>query len=81
MKTAVEEFFNELVSLGFIEYPDDSLIQNRLLDAKEKEKKQIIDFAFNFYYDMSRKMGVEENLISENRTNAEQYYTETFNPS
>jgi hypothetical protein len=32
----------------------------------EEEVKML---AFNFYYDMSKKMNVPENLISENRTN------------
>ena len=44
----------------------------------EKEKQAMIDHSFNFYYDMSRKMNVEENKVSENRTNAEQYFNETF---
>ena len=47
--------------------------------AKEKEKQRMIDFAFNFYYDFCNKTGVPFNLISENRTNAEQYFDETFN--
>jgi len=39
-QTAVETFFNELVNLGFIEYPDDSLLQNRYKEALEMEKQQ-----------------------------------------
>ena len=39
-QTAVETFFNELVNLGFIEYPNDSLIQNRYQEALEMEKEQ-----------------------------------------
>lgn len=39
-QTAVEIFFNELVNLGFIEYPDDSLLQNRYKEALEMEKQQ-----------------------------------------
>ena len=37
----------------------------------EEEVKML---AFNFYYDMSHKMGVAENLISENRLNAEEWF-------
>ena len=36
----------------------------------EEEVKKI---AFDFYYDMSHKMCVAENLISENRLNAEEW--------
>jgi hypothetical protein len=39
--TAVEIFFNDLVNLGFIEYKDDSLVQNIFNAAKEIEKQQI----------------------------------------
>ena len=42
--TAVEIFFNDLVHLGYIEYPDESLVQDRLKLALELEKQQIIDF-------------------------------------
>ena len=37
----------------------------------EEEVKKI---AFNFYYDMSNKMGVSENLISENATNVDVWF-------
>jgi hypothetical protein len=46
--------------------------------AKAMEKEQKIEFAFDFYYDFSNQLGVPFNLISENRTNAEKYYNETF---
>ena len=39
-QTAVETFFNELVNLGFIEYPNDSLLQNRYKEALKLEKEQ-----------------------------------------
>lgn len=37
--------------------------------SKEEAKK----LAFDFYYDMSHKMGVPENLISENATNVDEW--------
>lgn len=43
--TAVEIFFYDLCHLGFIEYPDDSLVQDRFNLALEMEKEQIIDAA------------------------------------
>ena len=46
--------------------------------SKEMEKEKMIDFAFNFYYDFCNKTGVPFNLISENRTNVEDYYNRTF---
>ena len=39
---------------------------------------QMLDFAWNFYYDLSRKNNVPENLISENFTLVEEYFKETF---
>ena len=78
MKTAVEWFANQVLNarkLGFISNEK----YNELLEqAKEMEKQQKIEFAFDFYYDHSNKIGVPFNLISENRTNAEAYYKKTF---
>jgi hypothetical protein len=46
--TAVEQFFKDLCDLGFIEYPDDSLIQDRYNLALEIEKEQIMQaYKFN----------------------------------
>ena len=44
----------------------------------DKERKIIIDFSFEFYSELSRSMGVSENLISENCTHAENYFKEFF---
>ena len=41
--TAVEIFFEDLVHLGYIEYPDENLVQDRLKQALEMEKQQIVD--------------------------------------
>jgi hypothetical protein len=46
--------------------------------AKEMEKEQMIKFAFDVYYDISNKMKIPFNLISENRLHAETYYNETY---
>jgi hypothetical protein len=45
----------------------------------EKEREIIKKFAFDFYSDFSRQMGVPENRISENLTHAEIYFEEKFN--
>jgi uncharacterized protein YecA (UPF0149 family) len=42
----------------------------------EEEAKKL---AFDFYYDMSHKMGVTENLISENSTNVDIWFEEYKN--
>ena len=77
-QTAVEWFAKQVLNarqLGFITNEK----YNELLEqAKEMEKEQKIEFAFDFYYEYSNKIGVPFNLISENRTNAEAYYNETF---
>jgi len=77
-QTAVEWLINQLKNYKLI---DESIHPNNVLfhRAKEMEKEQMIDFAFNFYYDFCNKTGVPFNLISENRINAEDYYNETFN--
>ena len=38
--TAVEQFFQDLVHLGYIEYPNENLLQDRLNLAIEIEKDQ-----------------------------------------
>lgn len=43
------------------------------------ERETMIKFAFDFYADLSRKLGIRENLISENLTHAEIYFDEKFN--
>lgn len=45
----------------------------------ERERDIMTKFAFDFYADLSRQMGVPENLISENLTHAETYFDEKFN--
>jgi hypothetical protein len=63
--TAVEIFLNDLVNLGFIEYKDDSLVQNIFDAAKELEKQQI-----KSAYDHHRCIG--------NFDNGEEYFNETY---
>ena len=55
-----------------------NILLTDLDEAKTKERAQMIEFAFNFYYDFSTKIGVPFNLISENRINAENYFNETY---
>lgn len=45
----------------------------------ERERNVMTKFAFDFYSDLSRSVGVDENLISENLTHAEIYFDEKFN--
>ena len=70
-QTAVEWLVDELLS-GRV------LLPHLIEQSKEMEKEKMIDFAFNFYYDFCNKTGVPFNLISENRTNVEDYYNKTF---
>jgi hypothetical protein len=52
----------------------------KLLNANslKVERDIMVKFAFDFYADLSRKMDVPENLISENLTQAEVYFDEKF---
>lgn len=43
MKTAVTNFFESMVNLGFIENPNDALVEEYLRIALEEEKQQIIN--------------------------------------
>jgi hypothetical protein len=57
-----------------------SRIVKVLNDSYLKRERDIMTkFAFDFYADLSRQMGVPENLISENLTHAETYFDEKFN--
>lgn len=53
-------------------------LYNAFEKAKKMEEKNMVEFAFNFYYDFSNQSNVPFNLISENKSNAEQYYNKTF---
>lgn len=55
--------------LGYISAIND--LKDFCEDIDEDDKEKIKTLAFDFYYDMSRKMGVPENLISENFDNTE----------
>jgi hypothetical protein len=69
MKTAVQTFFDELVSLGFIENPDDLLVQDRLKQALKTEKQQIID---------AHKMGQHYEADWKDTVDSQQYYKQTY---
>jgi hypothetical protein len=45
---------------------------------RKKEEDNMVNFAFDFYYQMSEKMEVPFDLISENRDNAYDYLTQTY---
>jgi hypothetical protein len=63
--TAVEIFFQDHVHLGYIEYPDENLVQDRLKLAKELEKQQIMEA-----YDYGQAIPPFDY--------AEKYYNETY---
>ena len=66
--TAVEQFFKDLCDLGYIEWDDDSLVENRLNLALEMENEQIIDS-----YERGWDMGALDIDC-----NSEKYYSETY---
>ncbi len=66
--TAVEQFFKDLCDLGYIEWDDDSLVENRLNLALEMENEQIIDS-----YERGWDMGTLDIDC-----NSEKYYSETY---
>ena len=70
--TAVEIFFNDLVNQGFIEYKDDSLVQNIFNAALELEKQQIKESYEAGYQDGDAILGYEY------FDNSESYYKKTY---
>ena len=70
----ISKFFNNEISKSEVHFKRLEIEEQ----AKEMEKEQKIEFAFDFYYDFSNQSGVPFNLISENRTNAEKYYEQKF---
>lgn len=83
-QTAVEWLANEIQEQLKIFFPGATLYQPTIQKAKEMEKEwqtermyseeEVKRLAFDFYYDMSRQMGVAENLISENATNVDVWF-------
>ena len=59
---------------------EDELFEAGILAGIEETKEKMYGceevkrLAFDFYYEMSRKMGVAENLISENATNVDVWF-------
>ena len=65
-----EKYFN---GSGCDKY--DAFLEGAKWQAKRMySEEEIKKIAFNFYYDMSHKMGVSENLISENATNVDVWF-------
>jgi hypothetical protein len=77
-QTAVEWLFENVYVLGREMELGNKDLMKKFNQSKEMEKEKMIDFAFNFYYDFCNKTGVPFNLITENRTNVEDYYNRTF---
>jgi hypothetical protein len=48
--TAVEQFFKDLCDLGYIDWDDDSLVENKLNQALELEKQQQKQIVLNLLY-------------------------------
>ena len=78
--TAVEQFFKDLVHLGYIEYPNENLLQDRLNLALEMEKEQIKQQIMDawdrgLYIGQIFQQGNIENIYEQD---SEQYYSETY---
>ena len=75
-KTVLQELIEDLEYYCKSYYDDNKIYLRNML---EKEKEQMINFAFNFYYDFSNEMEVPFYKITENKDNAEEYYNKTYN--
>jgi hypothetical protein len=63
---------------------ESSIVQSHILFAKFQQERsyseeEVRKLAFDFYYDMSRKMNVPENLITENATNVDVWFEQFKN--
>ena len=80
-----EMYKNKISSVDLAEEEDSQEIDisdtyyPQIIGNKLYPEYKMLDFAWNFYYDLSRKNNVPENLISENFTLVEEYFKETFN--
>jgi hypothetical protein len=86
MKQTIDEIYlNELIDEANKEFTLDRTLAKAVAIkyAKWKQennkyskysKEEVKRFAFDFYYDMSRKMKVPENLVSENATNVDEWF-------
>lgn len=82
-ETAISILIQDLTSSWKLQSEEGKALLLRLIKVLEesylgKERDIMEKFAFDFYYDLSRQMGVPENLISENLTHAEIYFYEKF---
>jgi len=50
--TAVEQFFKDLCDLGYIDWDDDSLVENKLNQALELEKQQQKQIVLNLLHEL-----------------------------
>ena len=78
--SSIDFFWNQLPEI--LPFTVDTETAVKLLEAFEQakamHKEEVVDFAFNFYYDFSNLIGVPFNLVSENKMNAEFYYDKVF---
>jgi hypothetical protein len=56
--TAVEQFFQDLVHLEYIEYPNENLLQDRLNLALEIERDQLILFGAQCMVETEKESGL-----------------------
>jgi hypothetical protein len=73
-QTSTEWLYEQLTSTWF----DKTSGQHILEQAKEIEKEQMIDFAFDTYCYISGIMKVPFNQVSENKSHVEDNYNDTY---
>ena len=74
-QTPIDCFFEKITNLGFVEYPEDLLLQQTLREAKELEKEHIQNS-----YDSGLINGFEHGVYDNNLIfeDGEQYYKEIY---
>lgn len=83
MKTPMQELINELYFIeglkDEIDISQKSIFKTAAIkNALEKEKEQMIDFAFNLYNALSDLNQVPKNLVTENNNIVKRYFEHIF---
>ena len=77
MKTAMQELIDYVDSIWSNEGWEET-IKEKAKELLEKEKEQMVDFAFNLYNALSDLNQVPKNLVTENNNIVKRYFEHIF---
>jgi hypothetical protein len=74
LEEAAEKFANDCTLVSDAATYEAFIEGAKWQQERSYSEEEVKRLAFDFYYDMSRQMGVAENLISENATNVDVWF-------